>query len=108
MIEHPTIPQLARSLPRPVPRRTMFRRLLALHAGDRHGSTPDWVPWLFRYEGGPWRVNVSRLRRAHPELFEVSSPEELERRIGRVERQIEVLDAGHRALVTRVKAAAVR
>lgn len=100
MTEHPTIRQFARM--RNVPRSTMFRRLLAMHAADR-AAEPDFVPWLFRYAGGPWRVNVSRLRRSHPEHFDVASLEEIVRRLSRVELQEEKTDAGHRALVVRVR-----
>lgn len=100
-MQYPTIPQFARS--RGVPRATMFRRLMAMHALDRQAGGADWVPWLFRYEGGPWRVNESRLRRAHPEQFDVPSNEELDRRVSRLEGQMEAVDAGHRALVGRVR-----
>lgn len=103
LVDSPTIPQLARALPRPVPRRTMFRRLLALHGADRARAGAEWVPWLFRYEGGPWRVNVSRLRRAHPELFDVATNEELDRRLARAEVQIERVDTKVGVLLGRVR-----
>jgi hypothetical protein len=101
LIDGPTIPQLARKLN--VPRNTMWRRLVTLHARDRAASLCEFIPWMYRHMGGPWRVNLSRLRRAHPEMFEIASNEELDGRLKRVERQVEVLDSGHRALVVRVR-----
>lgn len=69
-----TVPGLARAIR--VPRRTLFRRLMAMHGRDRR-DRPEFADWLFRYDVGPWRVNVERLRQAHPELFDVPPPEEM-------------------------------
>lgn len=100
LIDGPTIPMLARKLRVNV--RTMFRRLIKLHGVDRANGGEDFVPWLYRYEGGTWRVNLPRLRRSHPELFSVASNEELDTRLKRVEMQVEALDTSHRGLVRRV------
>jgi hypothetical protein len=101
VIEGPTIPQFARA--NGIPRRTMFRRLLALHARDRADKGDKFVPWLYRFEGGPWRVNVSRLRLAHGEMFDAPSGEELEARVDRLSERVETLDASQRGLVRRVR-----
>lgn len=70
-----TIPGLARTIG--VPRRTLYRKLIVLHGRDRAAAEPGWVEWLFRYHAGPWRVNVERLRLAHPELFGCPPPDEM-------------------------------
>lgn len=54
-----SIPRLASKLG--LPRRTLSRQLLALHASK--GGT-----WLVR-DGRTWRVNMSRLEAEHPNRF---------------------------------------
>jgi hypothetical protein len=107
MAEHPTIPQFAAE--RGVHKRTMFRRLLVMHARDRAAALAAgivFVPYIFRYLDGPWRVNRSRLRAAHAEWFDVPTNEELDGKMQRLERRVEILDAGHRALIGRVRSLA--
>ena len=102
LVAGPTVPQLARALK--LEPRTLLRRLLAMHGRDRQAEGATFVPWLYRIGGeGWWRVNVSRLRNAHPELVEAPSNEELDTRLRRVEKSVEVLDSGHQALVQRVR-----
>jgi hypothetical protein len=112
IVDSPTIPQLARRIrvPQPdgtvklgIPRRTLFRRLMAMHGRDRAEKGPKFIPWLYKYAQGPWRVNISRLRREHPEMAGVATNEELDRRVTRMERQIEVVDESQRALVKTVR-----
>ncbi len=79
-----------------VPRRTMFYRLKAMHREDQEAAEDCglmFAPWLFRYAHGKWRVNVTRLLAAHPEIFSASvSPgfdealRKLERRVARLEK----------------------
>jgi hypothetical protein len=104
LIDGPTIPQLARKIG--VPRRTMFRRLMAVHAKDRREKAErgePFIPWLYKYAEGPWRVNLPRLRREHPEMAGVASNAELEERLRRLEDQLELLDGSQRTLVKRVR-----
>lgn len=112
IVDGPTIPQLARrirvvqpdgTVTLGIPRRTLFRRLMAMHGRDRAEKGDKFIPWLYKYAQGPWRVNLSRLRREHPEMAGVATNEELDRRVTRVERQIEILDEGHRSVVRRVR-----
>jgi len=72
-----TIAALARQLG--MPRRKLWRRLTAMHRADVSAGVPS--DWLFRPRaamGAAWAVNLSRLRAAHPELFEAPSPEEVQ------------------------------
>ncbi len=96
-----TIPELARRIG--VPRSTLFRQLLVLHAGDRQRGQ-EHALWLFRPHAGPWSVNLPRLRLEHPERFGVPSAEELHtqlvevREYGRfTRRQVNALIAAFRA-----------
>lgn len=86
-----TIPALARKMSaetgKPVSRRTLFYRLMKLHA-DRSDS-PEGPGWLFRYAGGPWRVNLQRLKAAHPEMFDGPTNRELDTRLRVVEQKVE-------------------
>jgi hypothetical protein len=96
-----TIRRLAARMGKPY--RTVFRKLHAAHAADRAKAKPGWVPWMWRHDGARyWRVNESRLRAEHAELLSVPTNEELDGRVTRLERQVEVLDTSHRALVRRV------
>lgn len=83
LAETMTIPALART--RGIPRRTLFRRLLRLYRADKADPTRDHT-WLHRYAEGAWRVNTSRLRLAHPELFDVPPPGEVYEQLLAVER----------------------
>jgi hypothetical protein len=90
-----TIPSLARQ--NGVPRRTLFRQLLAMHRTDAV-ERPEHALWLFRdAAGGPWRVNMARFRAAHPERFNVPPPEEMHA-------QLLEVDARGRALQKQVNA----
>lgn len=81
----------------------MFSRLMSMHGRDRKEKGETFVPWLYRYAQGPWRVNLSRLRREHPEMLDVAPPEDVERRLRRVEGQLETLDDSQRKLVRVVR-----
>lgn len=76
-----TIPALARK--NGVPRRTLFRRLLMMHLGDR-ARGPEHTLWLFRHGSGPWSVNLSRLYAEHPEMFDAPTPEELQAQVAEI------------------------
>jgi hypothetical protein len=86
LVPHVTIPSLARKLGQD--RKTMFRRLKMLHAGDRRRGESH-TQWLYRHSAtGAWSVNLSRLYAEHPEMFEAPTPEELEARLAAVEEKI--------------------
>lgn len=96
LLEHeaPTIPAFARQ--HKTPRRTMFRRLMTMHGKDRDQAAAmgqPFVPWLFRYaHDGRWRINLTRLRASHPEIFSAPSPRELEDRINKLESRVDRLE----------------
>lgn len=69
-----TIPRLARAVG--MARRTLYRRLAAMHKADR-ARGGEHALWLHRPPEGPATVNLARLRLEHPEMFGVPSPEEL-------------------------------
>jgi hypothetical protein len=78
-----TIPELARRIG--VPRRTMFRRVIKMHAADRALDAAEADPakrtralWLYRPPQGAWSVNEARMRASHPEAFGTSSNDELQ------------------------------
>lgn len=86
-----------------MPRRTLFRQLLGLHALDRQRGDGHAL-WLFRARVGPWSVNLPRLRLEHPERFGVPSPEELHQQLVEVRdygrftrRRVNALISGFRA-----------
>ena len=83
-------------------RRTLLRRLPSLLRADAEKGGTNFVPWMWMV-GKKWLVNVSLLRRSHPEAFEWPSTDELDHRVTRLERQVEALDAAHRALVKRLE-----
>ena len=91
-----SIAQVARLMGRP--RRTAFRQLLAVHALDRErGAELDWlVSDGPRRRGSALRVNLTALRRLHPEFFEQRyvTRDEMdahEERITSLERKVERL-----------------
>lgn len=113
----PTIAELARQAKPPVPYRTMRDRLLRRHEKDRleweaaerkRNSERPFVPWLYKFPTSRWRVNLSRLRRLHPEMDNVRPLGDVDTDIRRMKRQLEVLDAGHRAVVKRVASGGAR
>lgn len=81
LAETTTIPKLAKASG--IPTRTMFRRLMAMHA-EKGG-------WMYR-AGRVLRVNVKALNAAHPGACEptdlVGRVEDLEERVGSSEYQI--------------------
>lgn len=89
---------------------TLRYRLLTMHERDRleaeaahrNGHGEPFVGWLYKFPIHRWRVNLSRLRRMHPEFPDVMPTKDLDSNVRRVMKQLELLDAGHRALVRRV------
>jgi hypothetical protein len=79
-----TIPELARLMGKP--RRTVFRWILRMHAGELT-ATGVRPAWIFRPRVGPWRVNCELLRQAHPEFFSAPDIEEIELRLEGCERK---------------------
>lgn len=93
-----TIPALARLSG--MPRRTLFRQLMAAHAADVAAGRD--TTWLYRNgAAAAWCVNVTRLRGAHPELFGVPTPAELQEQV----REIGAYGRETRKLVNDVRAA---
>ena len=75
-----TIPELARRAGKH--RSVMLRHLMALREKDLARGSVTWI-----YRSGPrtWRVNLSRLRRAHPEMHDCEDAEALDARLTRLE-----------------------
>lgn len=96
-----SIPALARKAG--VPRATMFRRLMRMHAADALLGA-DRAAWLFRRsDTGRWCVNLSRMYAEHPEEFDTPTPEDLQSQIVEVReysretrKQVNALHAGLR------------
>lgn len=83
-----TLPQLAHMLG--LHRSTVWRWLVRLRQTNRVSGRREWLVRLSKGERG-MRINLQKLRRAHPELFDEPSPEELTNRLERVEGEVEQL-----------------
>lgn len=89
LVRQTSIPTLAKQAE--VNERTLRRHLLSARARDLLDPSRD-SSWMWQTSRGKaWRVNVHRLRAAHPELFGLPPPEELDARVEDLQMQVREL-----------------